>query len=140
MLFGLSAVIAGIIVITASPANMHPGSTHAAVLVRGEVTSLACSEGVARVGSATWVNDNAKLDRLHLPIRGHLRIMNAATAVFTAAGSASTCRRPCPAPRADRARSGRGPTVPGASSGRAVASGAELLEEHLGEVDVVGPG
>ena len=86
MLFGLSAVIATVIVITASPANVHPGSTHTAVLVRGEATSLACSEGVTRVGSGTWVNDNENLDRLHLPIRGHLRIINAATAVFTARG------------------------------------------------------
>ena len=86
MLFGLSAAIAGIIMITASPANVHPGSMHTVVLVRGEATSLACSEGVAKVGSAAWVNDNETLDRLRLPIRGKLRIVNAATAVFTARG------------------------------------------------------
>ena len=86
VLFALSAVIAAIIVVTSAPAQLHPGSTHSAVLVRGESTSLACSEGVARVDRVDWVNDNEKLDRLHLPIRGRLRVVNAATAVFTARG------------------------------------------------------
>ena len=86
LLFGLSAVIAAIVVITSAPANLRPGSTHTAVLIRGEPTSLSCSEGVARVGRESWVNDNESLDRLHLPIRGHVRVVNDATAVFTAHG------------------------------------------------------
>ncbi len=86
MLFGLSAVIAVVIVVTSAPSQLLPGSTHTAVLVRGETTSLSCSEGVARVDRVDWVNDNERLDHLHLPIRGRLRVVNAATAVFTARG------------------------------------------------------
>jgi len=86
VLFALSAVIATIIVITSAPANVAPGTTHTAVLVRGETSSVPCAEGVARVGSSTWVNDNDGLDRLRLPLRGHLRVLNEADAVFTAKG------------------------------------------------------
>jgi hypothetical protein len=84
VLFGLSAIIAVIIIITSAPANVHPGTTHTAVLIRGESTSLACSEGVAKIGHVSWVNDNEQLDHLHLPIRGKVHIVNGATAVFTA--------------------------------------------------------
>jgi hypothetical protein len=86
ILFLLSAALAAIIVATSAPANARPGSTHAAVLTSGETTSLSCAEGVAKVGSATWVNDNEALDRLHLPMRGRLHVVNDANAVFTAHG------------------------------------------------------
>ena len=86
VLFALSAALATVVVITSAPANPRPGSTHTAVLTRGEATSLACDEGVARVGAVTWVNQNENLDRLRLPLSGRLHVVDSASAVFTAHG------------------------------------------------------
>jgi hypothetical protein len=86
LLFALSAVIAAVVIIGSAPSSSMPGTTHNAVLVRGETTSLSCEEGVTRVGSTTWVNDNESLDRLRLPMHGRLHIVNNATAVFEARG------------------------------------------------------
>ncbi len=86
ILFALSAAIAAIVIIGSAPSSSMPGTTHNAVLVRGETTSLTCEEGVTRVGSTTWVNDNESLDRLPLPMHGRLHILNNASAVFEAHG------------------------------------------------------
>ena len=86
VLFALSAALATVVVVTSAPANPRPGSTQTAVLIRGESTSLGCDEGVARVGAATWVNQNENLDRVRLPLRGRLHVVDGAAAVFTAHG------------------------------------------------------
>jgi len=85
VLFAVSAALAAVIVITSSPGNPSPGSTRRATLLRGETTTQ-CAEGVARVGHVTWVNQNEGLDRLHLPMRGRVHVLNDANAVFTAHG------------------------------------------------------
>jgi Glycosyltransferase family 87 len=91
----IAGVFATVVLVTVSPAQAT--STHPAVLRTAASTRWSCNEGVTKVGSVTWVNDSERLDHVHLPMDGHVRVVSRRAAVFTAPGTTLDLNpaRPC---------------------------------------------
>jgi hypothetical protein len=78
LVFG-SLIAATVLIRVPLPAR---GTRRAAVLVGAEASY--CAEGVTHVAGGSWASSSESLDRFHLPLRGHLEVLGAASAIFSA--------------------------------------------------------
>ncbi len=84
VLGAVTAGLAAVVLFTVAPAGT--ASTRPAILRPTTATRWSCNEGVTRVGSVIWVNDDERVDRLHLPLDGRIRVVNHDAAVFQGGG------------------------------------------------------
>ncbi len=75
----IALVVASAVIHTPVPRH---GVTRSAVLVSAE--STFCAEGVAAADGSTWATSSNAVDHLRLPLRGTVKVIDAADATFSA--------------------------------------------------------
>jgi hypothetical protein len=86
----LVAVAVGVTVLSLAAAATWRGSARpvhrstTTVVLRSGESSSWCAEAIAQAGGSVWSTASDSVDRLHLPVRGRLHVIDGANAVFRA--------------------------------------------------------